>query len=76
MLAERAATWPQQWMAEGFEKGHESGLREALTEQIQEKFGTLDSRYVELIAKAPEEQLKLWLKRILNASAVSDLFKS
>ena len=72
MLAERAATWPQQWMAEGIEKG----LREALTELIEEKFGTLDSRYSELIADAPEEQLKLWLKRILDATAVSDLFKS
>ena len=68
MLAERAATWPQQWMAEG--------LREALSELIEEKFGTVDSRYAELIADAPEEQLKLWLKRILDAKAVADLFKS
>lgn len=45
MLAERAATWPQQWMAEGmaegYEKGHGSGLRDALTELSVEKFGSV-----------------------------------
>jgi len=72
MLAERAATWPRQWMAEGYA----SALRETLTEQIEGKFGAVDSRYVELIAVAPEEQLKVWLKRILKARAAADLFRS
>ncbi len=68
MLAERAATWPQQWKADG--------LREALTDLIQEKFGSLDSRYAELIAEAPEEKLKRWLKGILSADDASDLFRA
>ncbi len=68
MLAERAATWPRQWMTDG--------LREALTELVEEKFGSLDSRYAELISKAPEEQLKHWLKRLLRAGAAEDLFET
>ncbi len=76
MLAERAATWPKQWMAEGYESGYGSGLRETLTELIEEKFGAVDSRYVELIAAAPEARLKAWLKRILRAETVADLFES
>ena len=87
MLEERAATWPRQWMAEGFKKGqakgraeghaagHESGLREALAEQAHEKFGSLDSRHARMIAEAPEAQLKRWLKRILSAGTPEDLFE-
>ncbi len=71
MLAERAATWPRQWMADG----RESGLREALVELVEEKFGSLDSRYAELIAEAPEEKLKRWLKGTLHAADASDLFR-
>ncbi len=72
MLAERAATWPKQWMAEG----RESGLREALRDLIEEKFGSLDSRYAQQIADASKDQLKRWLKRILSAGAAEDLFKA
>ncbi len=68
MLAERAATWPRQWKTDG--------LREALTDLLQEKFGSLDSRYSELIAEAPEDKLKRWLKGILSADAASDLFET
>jgi hypothetical protein len=107
MLAERAATWPKQWMAEGYEKGeaaglakgeaaglamgeaaglvkgeaaglakgHESGLREALTALAEEKFGSLKSRDIRLIAEASEAQLRLWLKRILTADKPAELFK-
>ncbi len=66
MLAERAATWPQQWMTDG--------LRKALTAQIEEKFGSLDKPHAELIAEASEGQLERWLKGILKADAASDLF--
>ncbi len=79
MLAERAATWPQKWMAEGFAqgqtRGHESGLRDALIELIEERFGSLDSHQAELIAGAPEEELKRWLKGVLYAISASDLFR-
>ncbi len=72
MLAERAATWPKQWMAEGYE----SGLRETFIAMVEEKFGSVDSRYGKLIAEASQSQLKGWLNRILRADAVDDLFVS
>jgi Putative transposase, YhgA-like len=76
MLEERAATWPRQWMAEGFEKGHASGLREALTQQTEEKFGASASGYDRVIAGASEQQLKRWLREILSATDAADLFKT
>jgi len=83
MLAERAATWPRQWMAEGYEKGlakglakGEAALREALVELADEKFGSLDSRYAKLISEASEAQLKSWLKRMLSAGTPGDLFET
>ncbi len=87
MLAERAATWPKQWMAEGFEKGRSSGLSEgrssgllegqrlALAELIEEKFGALETRFADLIAEASGDQLKRWLKRILTAGTPDELFR-
>ncbi|MEM7586689.1 MAG: hypothetical protein AAF560_25090 [Acidobacteriota bacterium] len=68
MLAERVATWPQQWM--------ESGLRKALIELIKEKFGSVDAQHVELIDEAPEKQLEVWLRRILKAEAAADVFET
>ena len=88
MLEERAATWPKQWMAEGFAKGlakghakglakgHTSGLREALTRQAEEKFGSRTASYSELIAGASEEQLERWLTGILSATDIAELFKT
>ncbi|MCP3960544.1 MAG: Rpn family recombination-promoting nuclease/putative transposase [bacterium] len=83
MLAERAARWPKQWMAEGYQKGVEEGRnaallegrRLALTELISEKFGTVESRYQEKIAGASEAELKKWLTRILSTTTISDLFQ-
>lgn len=83
MLAERAATWPRQWKAEGYEKGrqegrqegHESGLREILIDQIEVKFGTVEPSYQTRIAEASEDQLKSWLRRILTSGTPADVFR-
>ncbi len=86
MLAERAARWPKQWMAEGYEKGLKEGRQEgrqaallegqrlALSEQVGERFGPLEPRYEGMIAAASEAQLKQWRKDILSATDLSDLF--
>ncbi len=76
MLAERAATWPRQWMAEGYQKGHGSGLRDALTELMEEKFGSLEKRYTRRIEEASADQLKGWLKGILTAPDAEELFRT
>ncbi len=52
------------------------GQRLALTKLAEEKFGTLESRYTDAIARASEEQLRQWLKDILTAAAAGDLFQS
>ncbi|MCP3961850.1 MAG: transposase [bacterium] len=87
MLAERAARWPKQWMAEGYEKGHAEGLEQgrraalldgrrlALTELIEEKFGPLKPRHDGVIAGASDADLKKWLRKVLSAATVSDVFQ-
>ena len=79
MLAERAATWPKQWMAEGYEKGRESGLLEgqriAMIELVKERFGSLRSQDEERIQRATADQLRQWLKRVLTASSTDELFR-
>ena len=82
MLAERAATWPQQWMAEGYEQGRregrQSGLVEgqrlALADQVAERFGSLEPRFETLINQASGDQLREWLKAILSAASPDELF--
>ena len=74
MLAERAARWPQEWMAKGYEKGREEGRRLDLIDLIEAKFGAVEPRYRQLIAEASEAQLKLWLKRVLTASSLDKIF--
>ena len=88
MLAERAATWPKQWEAEGYQKGRKQGRKEgrtsgllegqrmALTELAKEKFGDLEARFVRLIEEASEDQLRQWLKNILKATAPEELFRN
>ncbi len=88
MLAERAATWPKQWMAEGFEKGRKKGREEgrssgllegqrmALAAQAEAKFGALEARYADSIAEATEDQVRRWLAGILTADTPRDLFRS
>ena len=67
MLAERAAAWPKEWMAEG--------RRITLAELLEERFGPIGSRYGNLIAKATESQLKRWLKAVLTASSADEIFR-
>ena len=71
MLEERVASWPKQWMAEGYKEGQ----RMALKEQAEEKFGALEPRYADLIEKASENHLRQWLKDILTAATPGDLFR-
>ncbi len=68
MLAERAATWPQQWMAEG--------QRVALATLIKEKFGPPEPRFEEMISEASEDQLKRWLKAVIKSTSLDQLFRT
>lgn len=72
MLAERVAQWPKVWMAEGFLEGK----RATLIEQLEERFGSLDTQHRERVEKATEKQLKGWLKAVLTASTADDVLRS
>jgi len=88
MLAERAATWPRKWMAEGYRKGREKGRQEgrtsgrlegqrmALAELAAKKFGALEPRFADSIATASEDQLRQWLEGILVATTPGELFRT
>ncbi len=88
MLAERAATWPDQWMAEGPDRGRKKGRQEgrssgllegqriALMTLAETKFGILKPRHADSIAKASAEQLQLWLKDILTATKPDDFLQA
>ena len=80
MLEERAATWPRKWMAEGYRKGRHSGLldgqRVALIELVEERFDSVEPRYRQLIAEASEPQLKQWLKNVLTATNLDEIFRT
>ena len=80
MLAERAANWPKQWKAEGYEKGLKEGQlkgqRLTLAELAKEKFGGLEARFTGLIAEASGDQLRQWSKNILTATTPDDIFRS
>ena len=108
MLAERAAEWPKEWMAAGYEKGilegrekgilegrekgilegREKGIlegrvkgilegkRTTLIELAEQRFGALKAGHKKRIAKATEDQLKRWLKAVLTASTVEDVFRA
>jgi len=86
MLAERAKQWPQQWMAEGRQEGHREGLeeglhlgrvkglRETLKLQLELKFGELSPEIAERLQGASDDDLLLWLQRLLNAASTDDIF--
>ena len=80
MLAERAATWPEQWMAEGYEKGRKEGVLEgqriALTRLVEERFGPMEPRNERRIAEAPMTQLECWLEKVLSADTIDELFQA
>ena len=82
MLQERAATWPKQWMAEGFEKGRKKGQKEGQKEGRKSgllegrRIGSLGAHHKKLIAEASKDQLRKWSKRVLTAGSTDDLFRS
>ncbi len=53
-----------------------SGLREALTEQMAEKFGSVEGRHAKLIEEASEDRLKGWLRGILTAPTAAELLRT
>ena len=78
MLAERVKEWNKESLEKGIQKGIQKGMRagkaEALTDQLQIKFGKLPENVLEKCSNASEEQLQQWSAHILTAKTLGDVF--
>jgi hypothetical protein len=86
MLAERVQEWKKEWkkeaVREGLKEGKKEGLREGrhegtsnmLRQLLEQKFGSLGNGTVNRLQSADEKQLQIWVKRILTAKTLSDIF--
>ena len=79
MLAERVMEWTEQWKQQGLEEGRKEGRKEErsllLQELLTEKFGPLDAATQEKLTAADSEALLVWVKQVLNAKNLADVFR-
>ncbi len=59
---------------EGRREGHEEALRAMLVAQLEQRFGALSPTARERIATADGEQLARWVKRVIPAAELADVF--
>lgn len=71
MLATRAETWKQQWLAEGRLKG-EAGL---LIRQLERRFGALPDWAQDRIATSDIEAVEEWGLRVLDAGSLDEVLR-
>jgi hypothetical protein len=82
-LLQRAERWTQEWMAEGEAKGRAEGMAEGrrlgkaetLKIQAQRRFGDLPAWAVDRIDRADVDTLERWSYRVLDATALDDVFR-
>ena len=56
------------------EQGRAEGRAEVLLQQVAERFGAPNQAITERVRAAPAEQVDRWVKRILTASSLAELF--
>ena len=59
---------------EGRREGHEEALRVTLVAQLEQRFGALSPTAHERIAAADGEQLARWVKRVIPAAELAEVF--
>jgi hypothetical protein len=64
----------QQGVEKGVEKGIEKGQRTALLRQLTRRFGALPEPVAAQVAAATSADIERWLDRILDATALDDVF--
>ena len=86
-LLQRAERWTQEWkaegraegmaegMAEGEAKGRRLGMAETLKNLAQRRFGDLPDWALDRIDRADVDTLERWTYRILDATALDDVFR-
>lgn len=71
---EYVSEFARQFVAEGRKEGIEEGQRETLIEQLGEKFGEPSDEVRERVRAADGAQLRIWLKRVLTAQTLDQVF--
>jgi hypothetical protein len=71
---EYVSEFARQFVAEGRKEGREEGQKETLIELLGEKFGELADEVRERVRAADGAQLRIWLKRVLTAQTLEQVF--
>ncbi|QTF94176.1 Rpn family recombination-promoting nuclease/putative transposase [Halomonas sp. BM-2019] len=74
MLAENLENWAQKEQMEGEQRGRLDEARDNLRAQLSFKFGDVPSWVEDRIDRADHAQLKSWLRDILFANSVDEMF--
>lgn len=64
------------WLHRGLEQGREQGLSQALTAQLQQRFGCLPTDLQQQLDRASVEQLQRWLLSVMHAESPQAVFNS
>lgn len=75
MLAEDLENWAQKEQMKGEQRGRLDEARDNLRAQLSFKFGDVPSWVEDRIDRADHAQLKNWLRDILFADSVDEMFK-
>ena len=74
-----AEQFRQEGMQQGMQQGMQSGMKQGeaaiLKMQLERRFGTLDSGYLNRLEQASSEQLLVWGGRILDADSLNKIFE-
>ena len=70
-----AEQFRQEGMRQGMQQGMKQGEAAILKMQLERRFGTLDSGYLNRLEQASSEQLLAWGERILDADSLNKIFE-
>jgi hypothetical protein len=59
----------------GIEKGIARGQNELLLKRLRLRFGRLSESAVRRVGEANQEEIELWVERVLSATAVEDVLR-
>ena len=68
----KSFAWQQ--LEKGLAQGREEATRDTLLMLMDARFGSLSKRVQEKVNHASLEQLRVWMRRLLNASDLDALF--
>ena len=75
MLSENLDRWEEQFRQEGRQEGRHEGEVAMLRRQLRKRFGDVPDWVQVALAEASPDQLEEWGERLLEVSALSELFE-